>query len=175
METVLAALIVVTFFLFAVLTFSHTYLSGQDSLQLSWREMEERLGERSRTDLTPVSNTTLSNGSVIELTIQNDGDTKLADFDQWDVMVQYYQASGNYEIVWLPYVTGEPANNEWTVAGIYLDAATLQAEIFEPDVLNPGEEMVARVRVSPPVGPSTTNLAAVSTPNGVSVTTLFTR
>lgn len=175
METVLAALIVVTFFLFAVLTFSHTYLSGQDSLQIAWREMEDRLGERNRTNLTPVSSTTQSNGSVIELTFQNDGDTKLADFDQWDVVAQYYQASGSYQIIWLPYVAGEPANNEWTVAGIYLDAASLQAEVFEPDILNPGEEMVVRIRVSPPVGLGTTNLAAVATSNGVGVTTLFTR
>lgn len=175
METVLTAFIVLTIVLFAVLTLFQGALTAQDTIQASWQEMEARLGERARTDLTPISAETKSSGSVVEVTVRNDGDTKLADFDQWDVVVHYYTASSNYHITWLPYVDAEPSQGEWTVAGIYLDAAAAVSEMYEPDILNPGEEALVRIRVSPPVGPNTTNLAAFATANGVTASTFFTR
>jgi hypothetical protein len=175
METALAALIILTVVLYGAVTVIHDYLSAQDAIMTSWREMEERLGERARTDISPLGAETQSAGAIVEVILRNEGDTKLADFDQWDVIVQYYRASGQYLINWLPYTEVEsPGDNEWTVAGIYLSASEATPEVYEPGILNPGEEMVIRMKVKPPVGPATTNLATIATPNGVSATAVFT-
>jgi len=61
------------------------------------------------------------------------------------------------------------------VVGLYQDAATAEREHFEPGILNPGEEIVVRLRALPPVGPNTTNRAAISPANGVGTSILFTR
>lgn len=175
METVLTAFIVITLLLFVGLTLFQGFLETQDDMQATWREMEDRLEQKSHTTLTPLNAESKSSGSVIELTLRNDGTTKLADFADWDVIVQHYSASTSYYVGWLPYVAHEPTGSEWTVVGIYGDTASLEAEVFEPDILNPGEEILLRVRVMPPVGPSTTNLAVISTDNGVVVPMVFTR
>lgn len=168
METAITGLIVITVLLLAILTLSHSFLSSQDAILESWQEMEERLGERVRTDISPLGATTLPGGSTVEVTLRNEGDTKLADFDRWDVILQY--GSGNVQ--WYPYGSGD---NTWGVEGIYLDASEGTGEIFDLNILNPGEEVVIWVSVSPAVGSPTTNTAIIATPNGISASTVFTR
>jgi hypothetical protein len=175
-ETIIVSLIVMSIILFGALTISQSYLSSQDAILASWREMEERTGERARTDLSPVLAETSEGGDIVEVTLRNEGDTKLADFDRWDVIVQYYTTGGDYIIKWLPYTEEvEPADDQWTVAGIYSDASKGIGEVFEPGILNPGEEIVIRMRVLPVVAKVTTNLATIATPNGISVSIAFTR
>lgn len=175
METALAALIIVTIVLFGVLTIAHAFLTAQDAILTSWKEMEARLGERSRTELVAIRTEVKNAGAIIEITLRNTGAVKLADFDQWDVIVQYYTASATYEIDWLSYTElSDPGNNQWTVVGIYLDAAGAVPEVYEPGILNPGEEIILRARVSPALGPGSTNLATVAVANGISVGTIFT-
>ncbi len=175
METAIAALIILTVVLYGALTLAYSYLSSQDAILQSWREMEERSGERARTQISAIGAETIEEDTV-EVTLRNEGDTKLADFDQWDVIVQYYTAEDGYLIKWLPYTEAlAPGDNQWTVVEIYLDASTRIAEVFEPDILNPGEEMIMLIRVSPPVGPNTTSLATTGTPNGISASVVFTR
>lgn len=175
METVLTAFIVITILLFVSLTLFQGFLEAQDDMQTAWQEMEERVEQQSRTILTPLNAESKSSGSVVELTLRNDGSTKLADFADWDVIVQHYSAASAYYVNWLPYVDHEPVSSEWTVVGIYVDTASLEPEVFEPDILNPGEEILLRIRVMPPVGPTTTNLATISTDNGIVVPMVFTR
>ena len=175
METVLTAFIVITILLFVGLTLFQGFLEAQDDMQVSWQEMEARIEQQSRTTLTPLNAESKSSGSVIELTLRNDGSTKLADFAEWDVIVQHYSASSAYYVSWLPYVDYEPTGSEWTVVGIYRDTAASLPEVFDPDILNPGEEILLRIRVMPPVGPTTVNLAMVSTDDGVVVPMEFTR
>jgi hypothetical protein len=177
METVLTAFIIIFIILFAVLTLSYVFLSTQDTIHASWQEMETRLGEQARTNLQPVSGRFISAELVMELVYRNVGSTRLAAFDEWDVIVQYYDDAvpGNYHVDWLPYNTSTPANNEWTVEGIYLDTAEAIAEVYEPDVLNPGEEIRLRVVLNPVVGPGNTVQTVLATPNGISSALMFTR
>jgi len=175
-ETAIAALIVLTVVLFGVLTIVQGHLSSQDAILESWREMEERTGGRARTQISAIGAGTESQGSTVKVTIKNEGETKLADFDQWDVVVQYYRATGDCLMEWLPYTeTIPPEENRWTVVGIYLDASTSTAEIIEPGILNPDEEILIQAKVNPPVGPHTTNLATIATLNGISTSAVFTR
>lgn len=115
METVLTAFIILTLLLFAAGTLFEGYLTAQDTIQVAWREMEDRQGDQARTSLVTLDAQTQSSGSVVELTLQNNGSARLTDFDQWDLIIQHYSASSAYAINWLPYVTGEPSNNEWSV------------------------------------------------------------
>ncbi|MCB8942982.1 MAG: hypothetical protein H6658_04440 [Ardenticatenaceae bacterium] len=175
MESVLTAFIIILLILFGGLTLFQDSLTAQETLHISWQEMETRLTEQAHTDLTPISAETKSSGSVIELVLRNDGDTRLVDFANWDIIVQYYTASSNYNIAWLAYDASAPTAGEWTVVGIYSDTANAISEQFEPQILNPGEEMLLRLRVVPPIGPNTTNLATIATDNGTTTATLFTR
>ena len=43
----------------------------------------------------------------------------------------------------------------------------MTAEIFEPGILNPGEEMVIEAKVNPVIGLSTSNMVVTSTPSGI--------
>ncbi len=166
METAIATLIILTVVLFGVLTLTHAYLSAQDTILESWREMEERLGDRARTDLSPVSAETNGLGSQVYVTLSNDGDTKLADFDQWDVIVQYdTDNDGDHDVVeWFSYHAPPPLNGEWSKA---------IGENFEPGIFNPGETMAITIAVSSEI--SSTGVAIIATPNGISTSKDFTR
>ncbi len=176
METVIAAAVVVTLILLAALTLFQDALITQDAIAVAWRELEERSGDRARTDLTPIDVAVTDGGKNVEVTLRNDGDVKLANFDRWDVILQYYaQGSNNYETDWYPYVSTSPGNNEWTVAGIYAEAASSTAELFEPGVLNPGEELLLQLTVSPKVGNNTVNMIMISTDSGVQTSAVVIR
>ena len=112
MDTAITALIVITVLLLAVTTLYEHYFSAQDVILESWREMEERMEERSRIDLSVIGAEVppISSGDTVKITIRNEGDVKLAEFDQWDVILQYAGASGNH-IDWHPYGSGQ---NQWT-------------------------------------------------------------
>ena len=107
------------------------------------------------------------------MALANSGQTKLSDFSRWDVIVQYYDDGGSYHVRWLPYTDGNPSDNEWTVKGIYLNAGSQTPEVFEPGLLNPGEEMITEAKLSPSVGVETTNLVITSTPNGIPASITF--
>jgi len=169
METALTGLIVITLLLLAVLTIGQTYLATQNTMVESWRGMEERLGDRARTDLSPVSSETSVGGGTVVLTLQNDGDTKLADFDRWDVIVQYHETEGGYAQEWLPF-DELGTDNSWLVS---YSEGTMDA--FEPRILNPGEQMVIEITLNPTVAMTTTNRVTVAAPNGISASTVFTR
>ena len=169
METALTGLIVITLLLLAVLTIGQTYLATQNAILESWRGMEERLGDRARTDLSLVSSETSVGGGIVRLTLRNDGNTKLADFDRWDVIVQYNQTGGGFAQQWLPY-DELGTDNSWLVS--YSEGTM---DVFEPRILNSGEQMVIEITLNPTVAMTTTNWVTVAAPNGISASTVFTR
>jgi hypothetical protein len=72
--------------------------------------------------------------------------------------------------VWLPYTTEALGDNEWQVAWIQFNG---KPEIFEPNILNPKEQMLIRAKLNPAVGAGTTNMAVVATPSGITASTYF--
>lgn len=168
METAITALIVIGILILAVLGLSEHSLTAQATLAEASRLLEERVGDRARTDLTPLAATTTVLGDYVQVTLKNSGDTKLADFDQWDVILQYTDELGGYHVAWYAYPT------DWTQQ-LFQTVTPPAAEVFESGIFNPGEEIMLQVRVSPSVGTGTTNLATVGTPNGITATAVFTR
>lgn len=168
METAITALIVISVLLLSIMALSERSLSAQATISASSGAMQERIGERARTSLVPVGATTAPGGDYVEVTLRNTGSTKLADFERWDVILQYTDGAGGYHVTWYPYPV------KWT-RSIYSNAGAGVSEVMEPDILNPEEEMVVSVNVSPyMVGMGTTNWATIAAPNGISATTVFT-
>lgn len=161
MEASIAALIILTVVLFGVITMTHAYLSAQDTILESWREMEERLGERARTDIS-LGETSVTSVTVTS-TLTNEGDTKFADFDEWDVILQYNGADSQEHVEWCEYGLLTPC---WWYKG------TISGD-FEPGILNPGEEVQITIIATKEITP--TGRAIIAAPNGITASAAFTR
>lgn len=172
MESAIVALVCIALIVVGGMTLSQGFLTSLDSSSVGLEEMSQRAEERMRTELEPLSASQPS-ASEVELSLRNSGQTKLGDFDSWDVIVQYYDGDGTSRVVWLPYTDGTPGDNQWSDEGIYVDAAGGTPEVFEPGIVNPAEELVIELRVEPPVGADTVNLIVVTTPNGIATSLSF--
>ncbi|OGO00399.1 MAG: hypothetical protein A2Y58_05870 [Chloroflexi bacterium RBG_13_51_52] len=172
METVLVSIICIALVVFGGMTMSQGFMTSVDASTTGLSEIGQRTEIMMRTELTPISaNTTLITGAdPLEIVLENTGQTKMADFEKWDIIVQYYDDSGDYQIVWLPYAEGGAGTYEWEVVWIRLNG---QAETFEPNVLNPGEQIMIRAWLDPSVGAGTTNMVVISTPTGITSSTYF--
>ncbi len=157
------------------MTMSQGFLSSADSTGLGVAAIGVRNGEIMRTELSPLTVDISGGGGTLEVELRNSGQVKLASFVKWDVIVKYYDKDDTYHIKWLPYVDGTLSDNEWRVKGIYLSAENMTAEVFEPGILSPGEEMVIEAQLSPSVKNNTSGDVVVSTPNGVTSSISFTR
>ena len=175
MESTISGLIAVLLIFLVGLTIYETSTNAQETLAITWQEVDHQLAQQSHTALTPITTTVTNGGSRVSMTLRNEGTTRIAEFEDWDLIVQYYAAGNNYMIDWYPYSEGGLSNNQWTTIGIYMDAEALESEVYEPDILNPGEEIVIQVRLVPPIAQSTTNYLIVSNELGVISSAMATR
>lgn len=168
MENVVTAIILISLLVLLIFGMAQHLLASQAAISDSSRAMQERLGERARTGITPNSAAVSAAGDSVSVTLKNTGSTKLADFARWDVILQYTDAGDGSQARWYRYST------EWTQQ-IYQSISPPAAEVIEPDILNPGEYVMLTVTVSPIIKVGSTNLATVALPNGISATAVFTR
>ena len=171
METAIVSLICIVLIVIGGMTLSQGFLTSADTTSVALEELGVRDEEIMRTELSPQTANATEDGYYLYVTLDNRGQTKLADFANWDVIVQYYDDSEVYYTRWLPFNSGAPANNEWTINGIYYNEIP---ETFEPDIVNPGETVEIRARIFPPVGDNTTNMVVTATPNGIPASIYFT-
>lgn len=169
METAIVSIICVALVIFGGMTMTHGFLTSVDSTTGGLEEMVNHTEQLMRTELSSVS-AVLNSPSQLVIRLSNDGQTKLANYEKWDVIIHYYGDDENKYIRWIPYTSSSPGNNEWTKAAIYMNG---QPEVFEPDILNPDEEIVIQIMLDPPVGTETTNRVVISTDNGVSLPVVF--
>jgi hypothetical protein len=165
MENAITGLIVIGVLVLAILGLSEQSLSAHASISDSIRQMQDRLLERGRTDITPVSAVTMIQPYYVQVTVKNTGQVKLADFDHWDAIVQYTDMVGIDHVNWYGYPSG------WTET-IDQDG---QPEVFEKGILNPGEEIVLTIHLPADVQIGSINRAIIATPNGITASTVFTR
>lgn len=168
METVITAVIMISLLVLLVFGLSQQLLVSQAQITDSSRVMQERLGDRLRTNLTPADASVTPLGDYVNVIVKNTGSTKLADFQQWDVLLQYTDAGNGKQANWYAYST------QWNYQ-ILQNMSPSTPEVIEPGILNPGEYLLVQVQVAPSIGISTTNQATIATPNGVVATTVFTR
>ena len=157
----------------AIMTFGGDMMGAFDSTTESWIAMQSRIEERADTRVTGPTGLSVSATSTVALTMVNEGDVTLGRFADWDVIFEIQENPG-IDFAYLTYTTNAtPAANEWTVQGIFLNAASSIAEIVDPGVFNPGEEMVILANPSPSVTANTVDRATIVTPNGVTTTVIF--
>ena len=152
MENVLTALFAVFIILFAVLLLVSGFVLSIDTLQQTWQAMQSRVGEQVHTNMVAVHGHVITDNELVTVVYRNQGTTRLADFENWDVIVRYIDSDNQHHIRWLPYEDGLAAINQWTVAGIYIDTEQNQVELYDIGVLNPGEEIRLQLNVEPEVG-----------------------
>jgi hypothetical protein len=169
METAIVSIICIALIAFGGMTMSRGFMTSVDTSTTGLDAVGQRNETIMRTELTPLS-TSLPSGNTLDIILENSGQTRLADFDKWDVIVQYYDDAAVYHVTWLPYTEDTLGDNEWQVEWIRIDGLD---EMYEPDVLNPKEEIKIRAQLNPAPGAGTTNLAVVSTPNGITASTYF--
>jgi len=163
MATILVSIICIAMIVVGGMTLSSGILTSTDATAISVDEISLREGEIARTDLTIRRGMYLAWEEMLRITVENTGQTRLASFNKWDVIINYSDGSA-YHMEWLPYTTGVLGNNEWQKARIGLNGPL---EYFEPDILNPGEELVMHARLSPLPGGNTTGEITVASPNGI--------
>ena len=171
MENALVSIILIIIIIFAVLTLAHASLDTQEDVISGWVVFEEGTEDRVNTRLAWISGT--SSGDNIEIVLRNEGAVKVADYDRWDVILHYYSPAGDYYIKRLTYIPGAPTTDEWTVKGIYVDYDNLIVESYEPGIVNPGEEVVLWLAISPPTTQTSTKLVIISMSNGVTLQRAF--
>jgi hypothetical protein len=169
METAIVSVICIALVVFGGMTMSRGFMTSVDTSAAGLEEVGQRDETIMRTELTPVS-ASLPSANTLEVILENSGQTKLADFNKWDIIVQYYDGTGTYHVEWLPYTEAALGDNEWEKVWIRLNG---EAEVFEPNVLNPKEEIMIRAQLNPSVGAGTTNMVIVATPSGVTASTYF--
>ncbi len=172
MSTALVTLVAMALMLTAVMSWTQATFSSLDSGSMYWKEMAHRSAEALRTDIDLTgANTT---APYVEATIANVGRIALTSFSQWDVLVEYYDGNSTYHIGSLAYTEdAAPSDSEWTVDVIYADDSKGQQEVFEPGILNPGEVMDVKLKLTPAPGAGSTNRVTVSSPNGVAASAQF--
>ncbi len=173
METIFVSIICVALIVVGGMTMSRGFLSSMDNTSANIDAISQRNEEIMRTNISVLS-ADQTDPNMFEVSLRNTGQTKLADFGKWDIIVHHSDFSGNYSVTWVPYTGSTPGINQWTVKGIYRDALQQTPEVFEPGILNPDEEMIIQGKLDPPVGPGTTNWVLITTPNGVTISKTFT-
>ena len=177
----MAHVVVILFAVVAIVTgavsLTGAALSSADDASAAWETMTKRTGRAYRTELKLITVDAQGSGQDIDISIRNEGQTSLSDFSWWDVMIEYYAQPGNSDlnIAWLSSTSTPPASGQWAVKGIFMNAGTEAAEIYEQNVFNPGEEMTIRLNISPSIPTSTDNLVTIAAPNGIRLTAPFSR
>ena len=172
MSSAIATLMMVALMLATVSLLAQGSFTAMAQLSDAWTSEEERRLVDARTSVTS-GGITYATPSV-DVTVVNNGDESIRGFSKWDVIVQYYETDGTYRSVWVPYVSGtSPGDGQWAITGIYLDAATLKAESTQPGILDPSEELILRVSVTPAADSTANNRVIISTANGITMSAPF--
>jgi flagellar protein FlaF len=166
METGLPALVIAAILMLASVFIARSGFVGADRIGQSLRQSEARFGQQNRTGLSVNQTSIDASGANITVTIENEGQTALADWAAMDVLVQYFDEDGTRYDKWIAYTDGALASDTWTT-GSFTD------DVFEPGILNSGEQMEIDIRINPVAGPGTTNRVIVVTERGVGVDASF--
>jgi len=162
MENLFITIVCVALILLGTVSYATSSLSAVDVVAGSLKETTEQAMEIGRTDITATEATTV-NGTEVEVTLSNSGNTALRNFSKWDVIIRYQNGTTQ----WIPYSAAVPG---WSINGIFLNGSP---EVFEPGIFNPAETLEINVSLSPAVADNTTNLAVISTDNGVNTRITF--
>ena len=141
-----------------------SYASWSSAFDEKFERMEERLG----TQILITSATVSPQGAVVTVTVQNAGVMSVGDFEDMDVLVAYTDINDTGVLDRLKYLNGAtPSANEWGVTSINPD-------VLDPGILNPGEKATLTLILWPSVKLETSGAVLLATGNGTRSSTVFT-
>ena len=166
MDSILPALLAAGILLLSSLMIGRSSFTSFQVMGDSWQEAEENSIQRVRseieiTDISP-------SGSDVDVTLLNAGATDIVDFSKMDVVMQYVGGSQN-NIRYVAFTTeGAPQPDEtWRVILVTND-------VVDPGVLNQGESMTIRIKLSPAPDAASSHWVQITTELGISVASFFT-
>ena len=168
MHMAIVTVLIMALIIFGAMTLVQAHLNGTDAIAQSLVQSARTDDEIARTKLDVVDASAEPWADMLRLRLLNSGQTKLSQFDKWDMIMGYDDADGIHHETYLPFTNLVMDLNQWQKVGIYLDR---YKETFDPGILNPGEEIVIGARPSPMGMPNSMVNVTISTPNGVQVST----
>jgi hypothetical protein len=161
METTLVSLVSIALIVISAVTMTVSAFQSANKLADSWKTMEKVSSSAARTEITATAPENYS-GGILDLTVINEGQINLSDFPRWDVIILFQSGTSRY----LTYAdTCPPGDNQWAVKGIYM--ADGLPEVFDRNILNPGEKMIVSASLIPEIGIGEMARATLATPNGI--------
>ena len=157
----------------AAVTITGTFFSESEHVLEARVEHAERLTEQRGTKLEVISTT--YTGPQVAVVLRNVGRVPLRHFASWNVWASFHETDGTFHPERLTYTTAaSPASDQWTVQGVYLDAALAKAEASQPGILDPSEEVKLLLQLSPAAVDPQANNATVGLPVGATAKLAFT-
>ncbi|MDD5093382.1 MAG: hypothetical protein PHV74_03245 [Dehalococcoidia bacterium] len=140
MENAIVAIFAIGLILFAMLVLSQVSLSSTDTIATAWQQRADTSADISKTRISSLGVETQNGGSIINVTLKNEGTTKIADFDHWDVILQYDHSSSEIiEILADNFETGtldnwtQDAYNDWDVSTERFSEGSYAAHVDDAD------------------------------------------
>lgn len=172
METAIVSLICIGVILSGGLIMAQSAIISADKLFDDWKILEKREMDRVNTIISATGVVDKGAGGF-EINVRNTGQRVIGNFADWDVIVMYYDAPGNYVIERLTYSTNpSPGNDEWSVYAIQWNGV---AEVYQKNLLDPLEDLKLQIKPIPPVGNGKTIFTRISTNNGVTTSIQYTK
>jgi len=167
MPNLVLGLITIATLLAGVLAFTVTAIGGSESNAVAYVAASETRGQNDRSSLRYILGCVVPLGATITATIENDGQSTLRDFGDWDVLARY-QSSSSVGAVWMSYIaTGPATSGEWTASNVRL--VNGRSEAFGAGELDPGERATVTVEIPVAAIASGLNKLTISTREGAVV------
>jgi hypothetical protein len=167
MESVLTTLFTAIVVIISMVTMVVSSLNSANLISDSFKTIEERINSERGTSID-VEHADII-GDLVFISIKNDGNYNLEQFEKWTVLIQAQDNVTHY----LQYVEGtSPGEGEWAVQGIFLPDTN--PEIFDPGILNPWETVILVLNVPVIFQSGFAARPIISTANGVTCQCLIT-
>lgn len=172
MANIVLGLITIATLMTGALTFTVTTIMGAESNAEAHVAAANFRGQTDRSSLRHVQGCVIPLGATLTATVENDGQSSLRDFDDWDVLA-HYESSTTLSAEWLAYQPVAPAGSgEWTLTDFRL--LNERSEAFGAGELDPGERATVTVNLPESAIASGVNRLTISTSEGAVVEIPFT-
>jgi hypothetical protein len=161
MESILISFVTLVLIIVSTVTLTMNTVNSSAKLTDSWKAMQEKTNTIRRTEIVSYPPGTYS-GGIIDLVVKNNGQVNISDFVHWDVIIE----SQAGEAVSMQYSANyPPENNQWAINGFFISENV--TEVFDLNILNPGEQMVLGINPSGMIDVDKTVRITLSTAEGV--------
>jgi hypothetical protein len=169
METIIVSVVSMALIIISTLVVTVSTFQSANKMADAWKSMEER-SSIVRQTIIRITTPNSYNGGLFDLTVRNEGNANLNDFPRWDAIIQRQSGNASYLVYSEIY---PPGPGEWAVEDILITEGT--SEVFDLNILNPGEQMTVSINPSQELGFGETARIIFSTPNGVTAQGYITR